>query len=108
MVYKKPEPTDPMELVGVELPADEASHRDVVSVFAEEFTRLGFDEAKVMSLFLNPFYAGPHRAYNALGHDVVCALVAEQVEFWSHVRFHHVQPTSTTDTNRRPGNGERQ
>jgi hypothetical protein len=108
MVYKKPEPTDPMELLGVECQADESSHRDVVSVFAEEFTRLGFDEAKIMSLFSNPFYAGPHRAYKELGHDVVSALVAEQVGFWSHVRFHDVQPSSTTDTDRRPGNGERQ
>jgi len=108
VTHKKAEASDPLELVGVELPADEASHRELVSVFADEFARLGFDEAKIMSLFLSPFYSGPHRAYKVLGNEAVRALVTDQVEFWSHVSFRDVQPASTTDTDRRPSDGERQ
>ena len=123
MPYDRPDATDPMRLVGVELPADEDTHRMTVSIFAEEFARLGFNEARIMSLFQSPFFAGAHRAYCALGHETVCELVREQSEFWRHVRFRDEQPpdqdrvgpTATRDsepiedaqTDRRYSHGER-
>ena len=73
---------DPMELVGVELPAGEEAMREMAYVFAEEFARLGFDEKRLLRLFKNPFYAGPHRALCVLGAQAVEEIVAECVGIW--------------------------
>ena len=100
MPYDEPDATDPLHLVGVELPADEDAHRIAASVFAEEFARMGFDEARIMFLFESPFYAGAHRAYRTLGHETVRALVREQSEFWGHVRFRDEQPRGQDQVSR--------
>ena len=60
---------DPMELVGVAVPADAESQREMAYVFAEEFARLGEGGARILRLFQNPFYAGANAAYRALGLD---------------------------------------
>jgi len=100
MPYDEPDATDPLHLVGVELPVDEDAHRTTASVFAEEFARMGFDEARIMFLFKSPFYAGAHRAYSALGHETVRALVREQSEFWGHIRFRDEQPCAQDQVSR--------
>ena len=93
MPYEDPDPSDPMLLVGVELPADAAATRETATVFAEEFARMGFDEVRLMRMFENAFYAGAHQAYLSLGPDQVRAIVREQVGFWSRVRVRdHIGP----------------
>ncbi|MFO0983336.1 MAG: hypothetical protein U1E76_16645 [Planctomycetota bacterium] len=86
MPYDDPDASDPMMLVGVELPADLESFAVICRVFAEEFARLGFDEDAVMALFRDPFYAGAHRAYQALGEPAVRGMVREAAGIWSRVR----------------------
>ena len=82
MVSKTSEPDDPMALVGVVLPAHPAAMEDMAYVFAEELARLGFDEARLLRVFRTPFYAGPHRAYRALGEPAVRVIVAECLRVW--------------------------
>jgi hypothetical protein len=86
MVQKTFEPDDPMELVGVILPADAEAVRDMAYVFAEEFARLGFDQEQIMRLFQHPFYAGAHQAYGALGEEAIRTIVAECTQVWGRVR----------------------
>jgi len=92
MVQKAFEPDDPMELVGIILPADAEAVRDMAYVFAEEFARLGFDQGRIMGLFQHPFYAGAHQAYRALGAEGIRAIVAECTQVWGRVRS--VEPAS--------------
>jgi len=87
MPYDEPDETDPMMLIGVELPADESSYLASCRVFAEEFARMGFGEEKLMELFRNAFYAGPHRAFVALGEHKVREVVREEVGLWGRVRY---------------------
>ena len=79
---KPAEPDDPMALVGVELPADSAALTEMAYVFAEEFARLGFDAARLLRLFRNSSYAGPHHAYRALGEPAIRDIIAECVGVW--------------------------
>ena len=51
MAYKEIEPDDPMELVGVVLPANPEAERDMAYVFAEEFARMGYDRERLLALF---------------------------------------------------------
>ncbi len=82
MPYDDPDPGDPNVLVGVVLPGTAEAMEEMAYVFAEEFARMGQDEEAIMSLFLDPFYAGAHQAYRALGADAVRAIVHECVEVW--------------------------
>ncbi len=86
MVGKRIEPDDPMELRGVAVPGTPEALREMAYVFAEEFARLGFDEARLLRLFRTPFYGGLHRAYRALGEPAVRAIIAECVGVWGHGR----------------------
>jgi hypothetical protein len=82
MPYDDPDPSDPTELVGVALPASPQATLDMAYTFAEEFARAGMDEEAILGLFADPFYAGPHRAYRALGDRAVRELVRECVGIW--------------------------
>ena len=87
MPYDEPAETDPMQLIGVELPADESSSLESCRVFAEEFARMGFGEEKLMELFRTPFYGGPHQAFLALGEKRVREVVREEVGVWGRIQF---------------------
>jgi len=79
MPYEEPDETDPMELVGVELPGDEASWRDMAECFAVEYARMGFTTERIRHLFDTPLYAGPFRAKEILGEQAVRQIIAEAV-----------------------------
>jgi len=87
MPYGDPDPTDPNVLVGVVLPAEAETMREMAYVFAEEFARLGFDEAWLLRLFRNSFYSGLHRAYRALGEPVIREIIGECVRVWGRERL---------------------
>ena len=78
MAGKPYEPGDPTELVGVRLPTgpDEEALREMAIAFVEEFALLGWSRERILRLFANPFFAGPHRVYRALGPDAIRELVA--------------------------------
>jgi len=82
MPFHDPDPTDPNMLVGVVLASGEEATREMAYVFAEEFARMGFDAHGVLSLFKDPFYAGAHQIYQALGADAVRGIVEECVAVW--------------------------
>ncbi|MFQ5520014.1 MAG: hypothetical protein ACE5FK_01340 [Candidatus Methylomirabilia bacterium] len=87
MPYNDPDPADPTVLVGVVLPAEAAAFQEMAYVFAEEFARTGFDEARLMRLFRNPFYAGAHQVYRKLGEPAVREIVEECVRVWGRGRL---------------------
>src|SRR3990172_3512997 len=86
MPYDDPDPQDPTLLVGVTLPGDADTQREMAGVFADEFARLGFDADGILELFHNPFYAGAHQALNDLGEEEIRRLVAEAAGVWGRLR----------------------
>jgi len=86
MPYHEPDSSDPQVLVGVGLPADAEAMREMAYVFAEEFCRMGWDAQRILRVFSNPFYAGAHRAYRALGEPALRAIVVECVGVWGRRR----------------------
>jgi hypothetical protein len=87
MPFKDPDPTDPNVLVGVMLPADPETMRDMAYVFAEEFARLGYTREQLLSLFKNPFYGGAHGAYRSLGEDETLSIIDECIDAWGQAKF---------------------
>jgi hypothetical protein len=77
MPHGRPDPADPNILVGVCLPANEDGLTEMAYTFAEEFAALGHDEDRILRMFRNPRFSGPHAAYRALGEGVVLCIVAE-------------------------------
>jgi hypothetical protein len=87
MAHKDMEADDPMELVGVVLPADLEATREMAYVFAEEFARMGYDRNRLFSVFKNPFYGGAHGAYQALGEPATLAIIDECIGAWGQAKF---------------------
>jgi len=86
MPYKDPDPTDPHLLIGVLLPAQAETMRDMAYVFAEEFARLGYPREELLRLFKNPFYGGAHGAYRALGEEQTVAIIDECIDAWGGLK----------------------
>ena len=77
------DPEDPMEMVAVELPGQsEAQLKDMALCFAEEFVRQGWDSEKVLGLFQNPFYQGPHLVWKQKGDEFVRSVIREAMTIW--------------------------
>ena len=87
MPYDDPDPTDPTMLIGVEIPAGETSDVEMAYAFAEEFAQLGFSAERLLALFRNPFYAGAHRAFLALGAERIENIIREAVDAWGGFRI---------------------
>jgi len=87
MPYDDPDPEDPQELVGIELPGDEGVTREMAEAFADEFAQLGHTRAQILALFQNPFYAGAHQAWQLLGKDDITRIVDESLEVWGRVTW---------------------
>ena len=77
MPHGRPDPADPNILVGVRLPADQDALVEMAYTFAEEFAALGHAEDRILRMFRNPRFGGPHAAYRALGEETVLGIVAE-------------------------------
>ena len=87
MPYLDPDPSDPHDLVGVEVPAGEEAHVEMAYAFAEEFTRLGFTEEQLLQLFRNPFYRSAYGAFSILGEEKIKSIVQEVLEVWGRFRL---------------------
>jgi hypothetical protein len=74
---KKLEQDDPFEMVGVVLPEtmDDAALTEMACCFVEELARMGYGREKLMRVFRDPFYKGPHAVYRSKGEEFVRALV---------------------------------
>ena len=80
MPLTDPEGADPMELVGVEVEAGPDAVEEMVRTYAVEYRRLGFDRARILATFRNPWYAPAHGAWRLLGEARCGALVDEALE----------------------------
>ena len=87
MPYKDPDPTDPNVLVGVVLPAETETIREMAYAFAEEFVQMGYGNATLLAVFKSPFYAAAHGAYRALGEGAIRKIVAECLAAWGGIQF---------------------
>lgn len=70
-----------MALVGVGLergPDDEAL-TEMAWCFVEEYARMGWSGERILRLFRNPFYRGPHQILRVKGEDFVRSLT-ESIE----------------------------
>jgi hypothetical protein len=94
MPYDHPEPDDPQMLVGVLLPGDEHTTREMAYTFAEEFARMGYPCEQLLALFRNPYYGGVHGAYVTLGDDAIRAIVEECVAWFGPRRRAAREPTA--------------
>ncbi|TAH36413.1 MAG: hypothetical protein EYC70_11480 [Planctomycetota bacterium] len=81
MPLHDPDPADPMELCGVHVAGLAGEDTACMArCLAEEFLRLGYAPAAVLSLFRSPLYALAHRAWVELGESAVSTLVAEAAQ----------------------------
>ncbi|MBI4115648.1 MAG: hypothetical protein HY447_03630 [Candidatus Omnitrophica bacterium] len=77
------DPEDPMEMIGIELPAQsEDELRDMALCFAEEFAREGYDEERLFAMFRNPFYQGPYLAWKQKGDEFIRSVIQEAMRMW--------------------------
>ena len=96
MPYDDPEGDDPHELVGVVLPGDETSTREMARAFAEEFVQLGWSRGQILGLFHDPAYAGAHGAREALGAGEIGRIVDEAVQLFGRFRVAVTEPAPAT------------
>jgi hypothetical protein len=87
MPYDEAEPGDPNILVGVSLPGDENSLRDMAYAFAEEFAAMGYDTERLLRIFRTPHYAGAHDAWKRLGDLAIRRIVDESIACFGRVRY---------------------
>ncbi len=86
MPYREPDPDDPNVLMRVSAPGGKEAVRERAIAFAEEFAALGLSEARLLSLFLLPYYAAAHYAYQVLGEDEIRRIIGESLELWGRFR----------------------
>ena len=93
MPYNEPEFDDPQELLGIELPGDEAVTREMAEAFADEFAQLGFTRSQILALYRAPFYAGAHQAWQLLGEDEIARIVDDSLAVWGRISCRVVDRT---------------
>jgi len=76
------EADDPLALVGVPVPVDEATFDEMARCFIEEFVRDGWDDARLLALFRSPFYAGLHVIWLRRGEAWVVDRIAAERHRW--------------------------
>ena len=86
MPHGDPDPTDPLTLRGVEVPAEEGDVLAMARGFAEEFAASGWDEPRLVAMFKAAFYLGPHLAWQQLGEARIRQICAEAVRPWKEFR----------------------
>ncbi len=86
---KEGEPDDPLELVGVPVPVDEATFDEMARCLVEEYVREGWSDERLMPLFRSPFYAGLHVIWRRRGEAWVSELIAQE-----RLRWHRPNPVA--------------
>jgi len=66
---------DPLELVGMVLPGEPGQLVRMAEIIVEEYVRMGWDERRLMTLFVNPMFMATHRIYQRKGVQYVRDLV---------------------------------
>ena len=73
---------DPMELVGMVLPGEPGQLEAMAECLVEEYVRLGWDERRLMTLFVNPMFLATHRIYQEKGEEYVRGLIRMTCVKW--------------------------
>lgn len=79
------DPEDPMSMMGVALPATAMEVEETARCFIEEFAWIGFDKAKLLSLFRDPTYFGVHVIYQQMGEQWVRGVIDRVAAEWGVV-----------------------
>ncbi len=66
---------DPMELVGMVLPGEAGQLEQMAECIIEEYVRMGWDECRLMTLFVRPVFLATHRIYRQKGEQYVQNLI---------------------------------
>ncbi|MCX7851937.1 MAG: hypothetical protein N2383_04040 [Caldilineales bacterium] len=73
---------DPMELIGMVLPGEPGTLEAMAEVLVEEYVRLGWDEPRLMTLFVHPMFMATHRIYRQKGEAYVRELIRRMEARW--------------------------
>ncbi len=73
---------DPMELVGMVLPGEPGQLEAMAECLVEEYVRMGWDERRLMTLFVNPLFLATHRIYQQKGEAYVRELIRKTRARW--------------------------
>jgi len=95
MPYDEFEDDDPMELVGMLLPGDEATTEAMAETFVEEYVRMGWDDARLMKMFTHPFYVATHAVYRLKGEAYVRDLIARTRAKWRPIANSKIQNSNS-------------
>jgi hypothetical protein len=82
MPYEEFDSDDPMDLVGMVLPGEPGQLEAMAECFVEEYVRMGWDEPRLMTLFINPLFMATHRIYRLKGDAYVRRLIQKVVAKW--------------------------
>ena len=66
---------DPLELVGMVLPGEEGQLEAMAECIIDEYVRMGWDERRLMTLFVNPMFMATYRIYRQKGEEYVVDLI---------------------------------
>ncbi len=82
MTLKEFQEEDPMDLVGMVLPGEPGQLEAMAECLVDEYVRMGWDERRLMTLFLNPLFLATHRIYRQKGEEYVRALIRQTLVRW--------------------------
>ena len=77
MPNKHFEQDDPMDLVGMILPGEAGQIEAMAECIVEEYVRLGWDERRLLSIFVSPMFLATHRIYRQKGEGYIRGLIQE-------------------------------
>ncbi len=80
------DPEDPMDLVGMVLPGGPGQLEAMAETLVEEYVRLGWDEPRLMTLFVNPMFMATYRIYRQKGEEYVRDLIRKTCLKWGVMR----------------------
>ncbi|MEK7468621.1 MAG: hypothetical protein AAB074_14520 [Planctomycetota bacterium] len=83
MPEKEFEEDDPLEFVGMSIPAGPKADEEMTKAVVEEFLLTGFDRERLVRLFQDPFYAGTHRVWAERGQEFVERVIDGVLREWS-------------------------
>jgi hypothetical protein len=89
MAHEGFEDDDPMGLVGMVLPGEPGQLEMMAECLIEEYVRLGWNEARLMTLFVNPMFLATHRIYREKGEVYVRALIHRTCAQWGTDRLRY-------------------
>ena len=73
---------DPMQLVGMVLPGEEGQLEAMAECIVEEYVRMGWDERRLMTLFVNLMFMSTYRIYRQKGEEYIVGLIRRICAKW--------------------------